>query len=402
MFFVNEPLLELFRAHGLEAALLDDWIIFPDSAVRAAAAIVQEIPQRTGTLAQLTVRMEVAPGTTISESFAGLGETRDSAVADGFQNFAANSFHVLLKSFFQPDDEQVSEDEWQIGETTRRVIVGNIGFRGEKNALVDVPLDWIEAFRARLANEPLGPEVHWVRLYYAQMNGKTSACEVLLDNEVWEEQQAALESFAWPKSESFYSVRLFLVIAPTEPDPLTPEGAVSLAAQIVAANPDLTDDELYDGLEAASVPPRLASRAVNFTQTAWGRVLLDGMGIGFSADYALFDADGNVLENGPIARERCFVAATRLCPRYQGTPAFQRLALSSADVNAVNNALQNGSSPENLVLLPPCIFAEPPTDAGWERAQQFMQNAASRIKPSAAKEAAPPEKGGTWWKFWER
>src|SRR5262249_22461519 len=107
MSIVNEPLLELLRAHGVEAVVQGDWITFPGRTVRANAAIMRELPQTSALTVQLDVRLEVGPGRTIVESFAGIGVTREKAIADAVHNLIANSFHVLLAAFFRPEDEQV-------------------------------------------------------------------------------------------------------------------------------------------------------------------------------------------------------------------------------------------------------------------------------------------------------
>ena len=56
-----------------------------------------------------------------------------------------------------------------------------------------------------------------MRTYYGQLNPKEVAykevdCEVLLDNETWEEAQEQLAELDWPQPEGFYSVRNFLIL----------------------------------------------------------------------------------------------------------------------------------------------------------------------------------------------
>ena len=50
---VNTPLLELFRAHGVEAAAEGEWVTFPGRAWKASAAIVREMPQQSAVSVQL-------------------------------------------------------------------------------------------------------------------------------------------------------------------------------------------------------------------------------------------------------------------------------------------------------------------------------------------------------------
>jgi hypothetical protein len=56
-----------------------------------------------------------------------------------------------------------------------------------------------------------------------------------------------------------------------------------------------------------------------------------------------------------------FAAALQVAPQYMHTPTFERIALTSADIDAVNNILKTGSRPENLVMSPAYIFIGAPT-----------------------------------------
>jgi len=397
---VNESLFELFRAHGIEAVPQDDWVVFPGRAMRANAAIVREKKQQAGMSVQLDVRLEIESGRTIIESFTGLGETREKTVADALHHFAANTFHVLLAAFFRSDDQHVTQEDWIVGGRTSRVIIGNVGVRGQPPVQGDQLVGWFKRFEEKLKEKQLRPGTHWVRLYYGQMQGRRIACEVLLNNDVWEEIQSEMAAVDWPSEEEFYSVRVFLVIQVNNGGPVSPESAVSWLADIVAARPDFTEDEVYSALAEAGVPDSLADRAYKLTQVAWGRVFLKDLGVQFSPEYVCFNASGKVVESGRMDDEPCFAAASRLARRYASTPGFRRLVLMSADVNAVNNALQKGSKPEDLVMAPAFLFLESPTAAGMENARQVIAQymvALSGSSSSAKRESAPAK---PWWRFW--
>src|SRR5262249_23804823 len=152
----------------VEAVAEGEWISFPGRSMRACASIVRETPQRSWLSVQLDVRLEVAPGRTIVESFAGLGETRDKAVGDALHNFIANSFHVLLAAFFRPNDPQVTEEEWNVSGRTIRATIGNVGIRGKPPVQGKQLTAWYEPFKEKLTQRQLPPRTHWVRLYYGQ------------------------------------------------------------------------------------------------------------------------------------------------------------------------------------------------------------------------------------------
>ena len=260
-----------------------------------------------------------------------------------------------------------------------------------------------------------------MRAYYAQAMGRPLSCEVLLDNEAWEEMRSDIAAHDWPRRESFYGVRRFLVIQAEREDAATPGGAVALLAEALAARPEMSQEDMCRALEDAGVPEPAAKRAVRFTQVAWGRILLDGLPKQFSPDYFVFGADGSVLESGRLEGEPFFAAAARLGARHKGSPGFMHVAMTSADFHAVNNALNAGSQARDLVMGPSYFFAEDPTDEGWRIAEKII---AGRVTPRAEAErptgtavpqavpqpqqagpepeAAPARPPRSWWRLWGR
>ena len=168
---------------------------------------------------------------------------------------------------------------------------------------------------------------------------------------------------------------------------MTPQAAVAYLADIVSPRAEFTESDVYAALADVGVPQPVADRAYKFTQIAWGRVLLDGMGINFSPEYICFNGVGEIIESGSLAEQPYFTAASSSASRYTGTPGFERLALMAAEVNAVNELLNRGSKPENLTMATPALFMEPPTPAGIDRARQHLLRGLGKPKKP-------------WWRFW--
>jgi len=159
---------------------------------------------------------------------------------------------------------------------------------------------------------------------------------------------------------------------------MTPEDSVQQLARIVTADSQFTEDSVYAAMANANIPDREADLAYKFTQAAWGRMLLDGMGIKFADDYHCLDRNGDVVDSGKLSAEPHFFAATSLGKSYGSQAGFKRLASMSSDFHAVNQALHAGSKPENLVTAPLMLFLEAPTDAGMVKAQHFLKALLSR------------------------
>jgi hypothetical protein len=194
---------------------------------------------------------------------------------------------------------------------------------------------------------------------------------------------------------------------------MTPEEAVARLAELMDTRAKLAEDDIYTMMREAGIPDPVADRAFKFTQIAWGRVFLGSFGVRFSPDYLCFNAVGDVVESGLLREQPYFAAAMSLARRYANTPAFQRLAVMSADVNAVNKALNAGSKAENLVTSPAALFFEAATPAGMEKAGKLLAQMAAAAdkedkprKSEAARPAKPtrPPKPASpakpWWRFW--
>lgn len=159
---------------------------------------------------------------------------------------------------------------------------------------------------------------------------------------------------------------------------MSPQEAVHFVARSVTENPGFSEDAIHASMVAAGVPDRDADLAYKFTQAAWGRLLLDGLGIQFAHDYHILDGAGDTIESGTLSEQPHFAAATKLGAIHANKPGFQRLAAMSADFHSVNAALNAGSQPENLITAPLFLFVQAPSEMGMKKAQQLLSDLLSR------------------------
>lgn len=79
-----------------------------------------------------------------------------------------------------------------------------------------MPLDlWPPVFKSlqqqfEVYDLPTG--LHWVRCFYAHIPGDSPTIEVLIDNKPCDSLMVGANSFPWPHSDAFYSVRLFFTV----------------------------------------------------------------------------------------------------------------------------------------------------------------------------------------------
>jgi hypothetical protein len=163
----------------------------------------------------------------------------------------------------------------------------------------------------------------------------------------------------------------------------------------IAAAPDASDEDLTETLLAAGLAKPQVLLAVLFVPLACGRLLMAGLGIRFSSLYVLLSADGTPVERGTIDDAPIYIAA-------QAAAAARRdlvkaVALRSAEVNAVNQALNAGSNPANLAMAPIVAFAEGPTELGASRARALLTSLLADMHHGESQER-PAAKA--WWRFW--
>jgi hypothetical protein len=150
--------------------------------------------------------------------------------------------------------------------------------------------------------------------------------------------------------------------------------AIRLAVPILAEHGRADSGVLRASLLGAGLSSEHAHDAVRFVPLAFGRQILAGMGIELPDSYIRVRAVDGRREEKLLAEEpfylQAFKAASTLGSELGGD-VFTNVALLSSELQAVNEALNAGSSPEDLVASPPLIE--------WNR---------------------PPSSPPPWWKFW--
>ena len=373
-----EFLSQLFSAHEVETDRQGEWVLLADGRHRVRAAVTDLSQSPAGSWVRLDVQMELAPGKHLIESFAGLGADLAEAVADAQRNFALNSLHVILATFYAKGLDQVQREVWLLGGEPKEVVIGGVAVRGEIPTEVPGTPQWFDAFAEAIRAQRLSPGIHWVRLYFAMMEPGQTICEVLLDNEPWPPLQATMAAYPWPKSGQFYSVRQFLTI----------RGGLDLGDVVAACCrlKESSDAEICAELRSRGEDPVEVEKSVALVPLAFGRAVVEALRVRV-CDYALVpdpNSKGSaeiVLLDEPIYAAALAYGKDARAKGLMTREQFLAVAGRSAEMTMLNQALFAGSKPENLVLGPPMLFLSP------EARTQF-----------AAKARRPRRR---WWQFWK-
>jgi len=151
---------------------------------------------------------------------------------------------------------------------------------------------------------------------------------------------------------------------------------VTRAVAVFVNNPTADFETLRAALVSDGMSQAEAAAVLEFVPLAFGRAFLNGMGIEFPNYYVRVDANGKEVERKQLVQEPLYLFASMQAPlvmMLQGQEAFTAIATRSAEVDAVNNALNAGADPAGLVAAPPTMMAG-------------STGASGESKP--------------WWKFW--
>lgn len=187
-------LLELFADHDVELEADEDGWLMTDGdypAVRASWHAGTD-----GQPGRLDIDVVLSEDRHIEESFAGFGQG-DAACQDAFAAFIEQALHPLLAAcWYVTDERKMTIGSWQIGVRDWDVFQGNVGLRGD----LQVPDGVREALADAVRRQSLTPELHWLRVFFAQDAEGNVSTEATLDNTPWPEGTAAIAAGAWPRN----------------------------------------------------------------------------------------------------------------------------------------------------------------------------------------------------------
>ena len=136
--------------------------------------------------------------------------------------------------------------------------------------------------------------------------------------------------------------------------------AIRRAIHIFAANTTCEIEDVKEALRQNGFSAEMASAVITFMPLAVGRVLLGRMGVKLPDEYIRADAQGRERFRGALLDEPVFRETLALVPEVlaQGEEVVQSIMVRSPEVLAVNQALQSGSRPEDLMAGRPVL--------GWD------------------------------------
>ena len=141
---------------------------------------------------------------------------------------------------------------------------------------------------------------------------------------------------------------------------------IATATQVFLAHPNATEAELITHICAAVGDHDMAERLIEFVPLAFGRVILDHMGVKSPDSFIRMLDHDQFSEPCPLDAEpvwRPALAFAKEAHKRMSKEEFFIIAGRSAEVDAVTKACAAGSDPRNLVGSPPILLHAAPMPA---------------------------------------
>ena len=210
---LSSLLLKLLEAHKLNVTPYKGWL-FPEGGLPALRGSWYA-PNQESRVGHLEIEIVLEDKRVIYETFAGTGDSSDG-LDHALDAFSKGSFHVLLAALWgHVFEDHVSIEEWSASGEMWSAYIGDLLFRDSPAQQIDPP-NMFAIIESQVAQLKLSREVHWLRTFYGNIGNGATQAEALLDNEVWESAEAAIQAANWPASPAYYSARNFLILKPRE------------------------------------------------------------------------------------------------------------------------------------------------------------------------------------------
>lgn len=210
---LQRAMIDILKSHGLSPTLHNQWVLVDGNLPGISAEIVEVIENPKALSIQLDVRVCISSEKVIVESFAGIGSDIPRAVMNALENFCLNSLHVFLVSFWkQATKDMVTVEQWEIKGQKWKAVIGNFGIRNLGADPITIPDELFPTIKKLIRNTLPSDDLCWMRFFYCNVNRDKVVSQVLFNNLPWELAQDEMLALDWLKSDSYYSIRNFLIL----------------------------------------------------------------------------------------------------------------------------------------------------------------------------------------------
>jgi hypothetical protein len=213
---VTSHLDTLVRAHRVATLHYRGHVVVGNSGLALQAVGYDRGPGHFARV-QLDViaRSTILDGRAVVESFAGVGDSFEKAVLDAFDKFSRASLHVLVAAFVNRDlgQDQVQWERWSNGVHSWDVCLGLL-LLYSKDIQPPAYGELLDQLKELFLLEAT-PSAHWIRTFRGAAGTTVLRSEALFDNDDWPTGRRLVDSWQWPVTEQYQTVRHFLLALPS-------------------------------------------------------------------------------------------------------------------------------------------------------------------------------------------
>lgn len=166
----------------------------------------------SATTAEIEFLTTLPDGRVIQDFVAGMSGDEKAAKADAVANFVLTTFHVLYSALINPSDPHLPAQKETVHGKVRDFYVGDVYVRGKSadaKAFKTIGAYAVEQIKANLPDDT---KTHWIKVVYGASKDEVLTAETTLDGEPNAPLNEALKKAAWPKTESVYIFKLFVLV----------------------------------------------------------------------------------------------------------------------------------------------------------------------------------------------
>jgi hypothetical protein len=164
--------------------------------------------------------------------------------------------------------------------------------------------------------------------------------------------------------------------------------AIEKALVVFANHENSNDEDLEKALEKMGIPLSLAYKLSEFMPLAFGRIFMKDLGVAFQQDFVRYViSEGKIVKkhqaklDNEVVYKEAYKIASRMFSKRISVEEFQVVAFRSAEFRVVNEMLNKGSKPENIVLTQPYL--------------QWREDIEEK------EEFSDSNQSQSWWQFWK-
>jgi len=218
---VNKQLLEILGRFEMQLEKVEDYY-FVDGVFPGIVAQAFEMERfENSVVVQLDIHV-LLPNQTIVESFVSHASSLEEAIDEAFEQFEVNIMHTLIMAFWDSAkkvENGIGTNQWEINGHQWQAVISNYGYRGDEplDDIIDDSDDMFIEVEKAIKNLPLDKDIYAIRSVYTNVGDGQKITEVLINNEVFPELEKSISELNWKQTESYYSVRNFVILMKLAP-----------------------------------------------------------------------------------------------------------------------------------------------------------------------------------------